>query len=287
MFQAGLILEGGAERGVFTAGALDYLMEEEIWFSYVCGVSAGACNAVDYVSKQIGRSHDAFIPKDPSYRMVQPSALFTQHALIDMDMLFDDFPNRRIPFDYDTYFASEIECEMVVTNAITGKAEYRDDRTDRRRFMDICRASSSIPVFTPMVMLDGVPFVDGGVGDSIPVMHSMKKGYRKNVVILTQKAGYRKEALGKAMEAMYKALFRHYPMLVRSLMNRHLVYNRQLDLLEKWESEGRVFVLRPEMESVGRLESDPGKLTAFYDHGYERMKARAGELMDYLSSDSK
>ena len=189
MFEAGLVLEGGAERGVFTAGALDYLMERGIEFSYVCGASAGACNGVDFVSKQIGRSKAAFIPKDPSYRMAKLSAIPSQHALIDMDMLFDAFPNDLIPFDYDTYFASPVRCEMVVTNAVSGEAEYRDDRTDHKRFMDICRASSSIPVFARMVDLDGTPYVDGGVGDSIPLVHSMKLGYRKNFVILTQKDG--------------------------------------------------------------------------------------------------
>ncbi len=282
MFEAGLVLEGGAERGVFTAGALDYLMERGIEFSYVCGASAGACNGVDFVSKQIGRSKAAFIPKDPSYRMAKLSAIPSQHALIDMDMLFDAFPNDLIPFDYDTYFASPVRCEMVVTNAVSGEAEYRDDRTDRKRFMDICRASSSIPVFARMVDLDGTPYVDGGVGDSIPLVHSMKLGYRKNFVILTQKDGYRKKPAGRALEALYRSCFRKYPNLVRALLNRHLVYNRELDLLKKWEEEGRVFVLRPKEGVVGRLESDPKILETFYQHGYDLMKERESDLLAYL-----
>ena len=282
MTEAGLVLEGGAERGIFSAGAIDYLMEQGIEFAYSCGVSAGACNAVDYAAGQIGRSKRAFLPETPDMRMAKLSAIPGQHALIDMDMLFDDFPNRRIPFDYDAYFASPIAVEMVVTNALTGKAEYLDDRSDRKRMMDICRASSSIPVFAPMVYLDGVPYVDGGVGDSIPIVHTLRKGYRKNVVILTRRADYRKKEPSRAEDAFYALCFRKYPELLRAMRRRHLIYNRELDLVEKWEAEGRIFVLRPEMEEVGRLKSDVEKLSAFYDHGYDLMKERMDEMMTYL-----
>ena len=282
MIEAGLVLEGGAARGVFTAGVLDYLMEQRIEFSYVCGVSAGASNAVDYVSEQIGRTRDAMIPKDKKYRMVKLSAIPTQHSLLDMDMLYDRFPNELIPFDYDTYFRSPLRCEMVVTNALTGKPEYLDDRTNRERFMAICRASGSMPIFTPYVYVDGVPYVDGSIGDSVPVLHSMQQGLKKQIVVLTRRESYRKSAPSAAVAAFYRIYFKKYPALLEAMMNRHVMYNRQLDLVRKWEQEGCIFVLRPQVQEVGRLESGTEELMKFYRHGYELMKERFGELSAYL-----
>ena len=281
--KAGLILEGGAERGVFTAGALDYLMEQDFWFEYTCGVSAGACSAVDYVAKQHGRTRDAMIPKERSYRMAKLSSLVTKRALIDMDMLFDRFPNELIPFDYDTYFSSDLLCEMVVTNCETGEAEYLDNRTDPDTFMTICRASSSIPIFSPPVEIDGTEYVDGGVADAIPLIHSMKLGYRKNLVVLTRQKGYVKPAPDAASRRVYRTWFRRYPELVRMLLTRHTAYNRLIRTMEKWEAEGKVFVLRPEIQPVGRLEMNPDRLMPFYDHGYEVMERRFGELEAYLA----
>ena len=282
MIHAGLVLEGGAERGIFTAGVLDYLMEKELWLEYTCGVSAGACAGVDYVSRQIGRTRDALIPRDRSYRMAKPSCLLTQRSLIDMDMLFDRFPNDLIPFDYDTYFASDLLCEMVVTDCATGRAEYMDDRKDRDRFMTICRASSSIPVFAPPVGIDGRLYVDGEVSDAIPVLHSMKKGYRKNIVVLTRQKGYRKKAPGSLMKALYRARFGRYEELLRRLLYKYTEYNRTLDMVEKWEAEGKLFVFRPTVTPVDRLEMNPDRLKPFYAHGYEQAEERFSEMEEYL-----
>ena len=153
--------------------------------------------------------------------------------------------------------------------------------------MQILRASSSIPVFTPMVMLDGVPYVDGSIADSIPIMHSMKKGFRKNVIVLTQERSYRKSEPDRKTEAFYRAYFRKYPKLRELMIHRPRNYNRMLDVIEKWEREGLVFVLRPETGVVGRLESDPAKLTPFFQHGYDVMRERLGEMKEYLTGFSE
>ena len=126
MVKATLVLEGGATRGVFTSGALDYLMEKDFYTSYVIGVSAGSCNAVGYVSKQPGRTRDCMIQKDKEYSYYYGFRKFIKEkSLMDMDMVFDRYPNEIYPFDYDTYFASDIECEIVTTNCVTGRAEYQ------------------------------------------------------------------------------------------------------------------------------------------------------------------
>lgn len=143
-----VILEGGANRGVFTAGALDFLMEQEYYIPHVIGVSAGACNALDYVSRQIGRTRDCMIVTDEKNRYVNKNikTIVEKKALLDMDMVFERYPYEIFPFDFDTYFASPQTCELVVTNCETGRAEYLDDRENKERLLAIGRASSSMPI---------------------------------------------------------------------------------------------------------------------------------------------
>ena len=139
--RATLVLEGGATRGVFTSGVLDYLMDQDLYMSHVIGVSAGACNAVDYVSKQPRRTRDCMIPEDKENSYYYGIREFVKEkSLMNMDLIFDKYPNELFPFDFDTYFNSEIHCELVTTNCITGKAEYMTEDHDRDRLMKICRA---------------------------------------------------------------------------------------------------------------------------------------------------
>ena len=279
--EAALVLEGGGTRGVFTAGVLDYLMEKEVKLPYVIGVSAGACNAIDYVSKQIGRTKDCTIIQDRKNRYIGTKDALKKGYLFDMDRLFDEYPNRLFPFDFDTYFASDIQCEVVVTNCLTGEAMYLSEKQDRERLLTICRASSSIPLISPVVDVDGIPCVDGGVADSVPLIHSMKLGHQKNVVVLTRNKGYRKKAPGKS-RLLYTAALKKYPNLLNALLNRYRNYNRVMELVEKWEEEGHIFVIRPEVEPVSRTEQNVEKLTEFYDHGYQMMKQRMEEMQAYL-----
>lgn len=282
MKKASLILEGGATRGVFTSGALDYLMEEDFYFPYVIGVSAGSCNAVDYVSKQIGRTKTCMIHKDKSDGYFDVKKAWRQKSLFDMDMIFDEYPNHTYPFDYDTYFASSMECELVVTNCLTGKAEYLKEDQNRERLMDICRASSSMPLVSPIVKVDGIPYLDGGVADSIPIIHSLRNGYKKNVIILTRNKGYRKK-ISNRTRAIYMTAFKKYPELVKSILLRPHIYNRTLDHIEKWEEEGKVFVLRPEVKTVSRTETNYDILTDFYQHGFDTMKREFSNMIDFLN----
>lgn len=279
--EAALVLEGGGTRGVFTAGVLDYLLEKQVKLPYVIGVSAGACNAIDYVSEQIGRTKDCTIIQDKNKRFIGTKDALKKGYLFDMDRLFDEYPNRLFPFDFDTYFASDIQCEVVVTNCLTGEAMYLSEKQDRERLLTICRASSSIPLISPVVDVDGIPCVDGGVADSVPLIHSMKLGHQKNVVVLTRNKGYRKKAPGKS-RLLYTAALKKYPNLLNALLNRYRNYNRVMELVEKWEEEGHIFVIRPEVEPVSRTEQNVEKLTEFYDHGYQLMEQRLGELQAYL-----
>ena len=283
MVKATLVLEGGATRGVFTSGALDYLMEKDFYTSYVIGVSAGSCNALGYVSKQPGRTRDCMIHKEKEYSYYYGFRKFIKEkSLMDMDMVFDRYPNEIYPFDYDTYFDSDIECEIVTTNCVTGRAEYMTEDSDKQRLMKICRASCSMPLICPMVNVDGIPYLDGGLADSIPIERAMEIGNGKSIVILTRNPGYRKKMPSRATVQLYSRAYKKYPNLIRSIVNRSIMYNRTMKLLEQLESEGKIFVLRPLIPTVSRLEKDYDALMHFYEHGYRLMRKEYDELMRFL-----
>lgn len=283
MQKATMILEGGATRGVFTSGVLDYLMEKDLYISHVIGVSAGSCNAVDYVSRQPGRTRDCMILTDKKDDYVHGfRKAIKEKSLMNMDMIFDTYPNETFPFDFETYFQSEIKCEIVATNCLTGKAEYLDERQDRARLMKLCRASCSMPLLTPIVRVDGIPYLDGGLADSVPIQRALTYGNRKIVVILTRNPGYRKKRVSKGMARVYREAYRSYPDLLRAIMTRSLYYNRTMEQIERLEEEGRIFVLRPQVKTVSRLERNAEILTGFYEHGYHLMGREYDRLTEYL-----
>ena len=278
---AGLVLEGGGSRGVFTAGILDYFMEKNLYFPYVVGVSAGACNALDYKSEQPGRSRDTFIIRDRALHPIDPMNIPRIGYIYDMDKPFYDYPHLHFPFDFETFKSSKMKCEMVVTDIDTGRAEYLSDDTDDDRILNICRASSTLPFLAPPVTIDGKRYMDGGLADSIPYARSMKLGYKKHVVILTQQEGYRKKQ-DKASDMLVRAVYGKEKALVRTCLRRPGVYNRQLEILKRLEDEGRLFVIRPTEKTVKRLESDLNELDRFYQHGYNTAVGIFDEMMDYL-----
>ncbi len=283
MINATMVLEGGATRGVFTSGVLDYLMEQGVYTSHVVGVSAGACNGVDYVSRQPGRTRDCMIHKEREYSYYYGFRKFIKKkSLMNMDMIFDRYPNEIFPFDYETYFASEMECEMVTTNCETGQAEYMTERHDRERLMKVCRASCSMPLVAPIVNVDGVPYLDGGLTDSIPVRRAMEIGNEKIIVVLTRNPGYRKKPTSRAAADLYRRAYRKYPKLVRAAIRRNYEYNRQIRQVEQLEREGKIFVFCPRIPTVSRIEKDYDALLHFYEHGYQQAKRKYTQLEAYL-----
>ena len=201
---------------------------------------------------------------------------------MNMDLLFDKFPNELLPFDFDTYFHSEIECELVTTNCLTGKAEYMTERHDRERLMKICRASCSMPLLTPIVNVDDVPYLDGGLADSVPVRRAQQMENKKIVVILTKNEGYRKKVISPAMQRVYKKAYKSYPNLIRTIFRRSFEYNKTMNYLDQLEKRGEIFILRPQVKPVSRLEKNKETLYAFYEHGYHYMERKFDDLMEYL-----
>ena len=283
LIKATLVLEGGATRGVFTSGVLDLLMEKGIYVSHVIGVSAGTCNAVDYVSRQPGRTRDCMIPADKSGNYYYGMRDFVKEkSLMNMDLIFDKFPNEILPFDYDTYFSSEMECEIVTTNCLTGKAEYMTERKDRERLMKICRASCSMPLLTPIVNVDDVPYLDGGLAASVPVGRAKEIGNEKIIVVLTKNQGYRKKVPSKGLQRVYRRAYHSYPNLVRTILRRSFEYNKTMNHLDQLEKRGEIFVLRPQVKPVSRLERNKESLLSFYEHGYQLAERKLDDMMKYL-----
>lgn len=262
----GLVLEGGGMRGVFTCGVLDYLMDHKISFPYTVGVSAGACNGLSYMSHQRGRGKYSNIDLLAKYKYIGIRPLLKKRGLIDQQLLFHRFPDRILPYNYKAYAENPNRFEMVTTDCRTGKACYWEEKYDEKRIIDIVKASSSLPYACPVIYVDGRPMLDGGIVDSIPLLRAYEQGYDKCVVVLTRNRGYRKS---EKKVFVPNFIYKQYPRLRVALRNRNKLYNAQLELVERLESEGKIIVIRPEKPIVvDRMETSTQKLTDLYLEGY-------------------
>lgn len=263
----GLVLEGGGMRGVFTCGVLDYLMDHHIYFPYVIGVSAGACNGLSYMSRQRGRAKYSNIDLLEQYNYIGFKYLWKKRNIMDFDLLFNEFPSHILPYDYEAYFSSPDRFVMVTTNCLTGEANYFEEKQDSKRVIDIVRASSSLPFVCPVAYVDGIPMLDGGIVDSIPLQRAIKDGFTKNMVVLTRNRGYRKKTKDIKVPPF---MYRKYPKIREVLGKRVELYNAQLDMIEHMEDEGQINVIRPlKPVTVDRIEKESKKLIALYEEGYE------------------
>lgn len=263
---SGLILEGGGMRGVFTCGVLDNFMDRGIRFPYTIGVSAGACNGLSYMSGQRGRGKFSNIDLLEKYHYIGIKQLLTKGNIMDFDLLFHTFPEKIIPYDYARYAQIEERYEMVTTSCLTGRACYYEEKRDPVRIIDIVKASSSLPFVCPIAYVDGEPMLDGGIADSIPILRAKELGYDNNVVVLTRNKGYRKPDKPTSIPPFF---YRKYPALKAAIRHRNSLYNEQISLVERLESEGKLLVIRPEKPiEVDRMERDTRKLLNLYEEGY-------------------
>lgn len=264
--RSALVLEGGGMRGIFTCGVLDNLIEREIRFPYTIGVSAGACNGLSYMSKQLGRAKYSNIDLLERYKYIGFRHLLLKRNIMDFDLLFDEFPNRIIPYDYETFAQCNERFEMVTTDCHTGQACYFEEYHSPTRIIDIVKASSSLPFVCPIAKVDGREMLDGGIADSIPIERAISQGYDNITVVLTRNKGYRKPNKPSTIPPFF---YRHYPALREAIRTRNLRYNNEMELIERLEAEGRITVIRPVNPiTVGRMERNTAKLRELYDEGY-------------------
>lgn len=279
MTKTGLVLEGGAMRGIFTAGVLDYLLDKNIKFPYVVGVSAGAGNAVNFVARQRGRSKQVITHEnEPSYYGI--SQLFENKKVLNLDKLVVEYALKEFPFDFKTFYASDTECECVALNCETGLPEYLSHFKDNEHLLKSNMASCSVPFICEPVELDGRKYLDGSLMESIPAGRAIEKGCDRVVIVLTREEGAEPTDYSKARRVVEMCYKKKYPKLCQTILARKDNYEKQMDYVRKLEREGRAFIIRPKTQAIRHFENDYNKLCGFYDMGYEQM----GEVYeDFLS----
>ena len=265
--KTGLVLEGGAMRGMYTAGVLDILMENNITVDGTIGVSAGATFGCNFKSRQIGRSirYNMKYSRDPRY--VGLRSLIKTGDLYGADFCYKEIPNKLDIFDVETYKNNPMDFYVVTTDVNTGKPIYHSCPNGDSKDIEWYRASASMPFVSRIVTIDGREMLDGGIADSIPIHKFREMGYEKNIVILTQHNGYRKKK-NSMLPLIKLKMGKKYPNLVHDLAVRHEVYNQTLDDLKKLESRGEVYIIQPKNPiTIHRTERNPEKLKNLYDTG--------------------
>ncbi len=277
----GLILEGGAMRGLFTAGVMDVMMENNIKFDGAIGVSAGAAFGCNYKSRQIGRVLRYNTKYCADKRYCGLASLMRTGNIYSTDFCYGEVPLSLDIFDFDTFEADPMEFYVVCTDVETGKAVYHRYEGRADHGFDWIRASASMPVASQIVELDGMKLLDGGMADSIPVKYFQSIGYDRNIAVLTQPAGYVKEK--NSMMPLISLKYRKYPDLVKTVANRHIMYNNELKYAAEEEAAGRLLVIRPESPiPVSRVEKDPEKLKQAYHMGRRAAEQRMTEILKFL-----
>lgn len=282
MSKIGLILEGGAMRGLFSAGVMDIMMEHGIHLDGIIGVSAGACFGCNYVSGQKGRAirYNKQFANDKRYCSFRSllltgnyyNAKFTYHIV----------PTKYDVFDNEAFLASPIDFHVVCTDVLSGEAVYHKCEEISHKLFEWIRASASMPLVSQIVEIDGLKLLDGGIADSIPLAYFQKLGYEKNIVVLTQPKGYRKKPM--PMLKLMKRKYRKYPNLVDAMSNRHNMYNAQMDYIEQEEKAGRCIVIRPkESIEVGNFGISANEMQRIYDSGKEAATSTIEKMRKYLS----
>ncbi len=283
MYQAGLVLEGGGMKGVYTAGVLDLFLDKGLEFSSVYGVSAGACSMCSYVAKQRGRALDVNVDYLDSKRYCSVESMLLTGDLFNVNTCYNLIPNYLNPIDKDAYDAYEGKAYSVATNIATGRPEYLRVK-DAVADIDMVRASASLPLVSRTVFINGKPYLDGGISDSIPLQKSIRDGNRKNVVVMTKEVGFRRKPTDSRQLALIKVRYAKYPRVAKLMKERHQMYNDCLDYIERLEKEGQIFVIRPQYASkVRRIERDKERMIALYDQGYQEAEALYDSLLEYLN----
>ena len=280
--KTGLILEGGAMRGMFTAGVMDVMMEAGITFDGVVGVSAGAAFGCNYKSGQIGRviRYNTRFCADRRYSGL--GVLIREGNLFRTPFCYEEVPIIHDPFDFDAYESSSMEYYVVCTDVETGKPVYHRYEGRNDHGFDWIRASASMPLVSQIVEIEGQMLLDGGISDSIPVRYFESIGFCRNVVVLTQPKGYRKKK--NSLIPLMKMKYRKYPDLVNTMANRHLVYNETLAYIAEQERAGKLLVIRPEHAlDIGKAEKNPDRLKAVYELGRNAAMDRLDEIRAYLA----
>lgn len=276
MYQGALILEGGGFRGVYTAGVLDFLMDQNILFSDVYGISAGACNAMNYLSQNRGRY--VKIAKeycnDPRYMGIRQ--LMKTGSIFNWQFSFYEIGEKYVLFDYDTFYSSPMKLWVGATDCESGQCHWFSNK-NRDDMLRSTIASSSMPLLSVMQQINGKKYLDGGIADSIPVQKALDDGHHKQLIVLTQNDGYVKDP--NRLMPLIRRKYRKYPQLCKAMEERHLTYNQSVHLAKELEKKGQAVVICPSKPMVlKRIERDVDKLQKAYENGFEDARAAFGKI---------
>lgn len=280
--KTGLVLEGGAMRGLFSAGVIDVLMEKGIEFDGAVGVSAGACFGCNYKSRQPRRAirYNLKYCRDPRYAGLR--TLIKTGDMFGADFCYHELPDKLDIFDKEAYDSNPMEFHVVATDVLTGKPVYQCLKEVDYDCCEWFRASASMPLVSRIVEVGGYKLLDGGVSDSIPLEYFRSIGYTRNVVVLTQPADYRKEK--NPMLPLIKLSLGKYPAIVEAMRVRHEMYNRQLEYVAQQEKSGTALVIRPPAKlEIHKVEHDPERIKAVYKLGRKEAHKRLAEIKRFLS----
>ncbi len=280
MAKTGLVVEGGATRGIYAAGVLDVLFEKGIRFDGVIGVSAGAVHGCSFVSCQPGRSIRYYLAYSGDARFASLRNLLFKGSYIGTQFCYQDLPEELCPFDHYTFENSKTQFYVTCTDVATGGAYYRRTPSLRGTGMDALRASASLPLLSQKVKLDGVELLDGGIADSIPLTAFQELGFDRCVVVMTRPSGYRKT---ESCSWLVKFLYRKSPAFIEAMRTRHIRYNATIDEVMRQEQCGQCIALRPSKSvDIAHLEKDPRKILEMYELGRADATVKIGAIRAFL-----
>jgi predicted patatin/cPLA2 family phospholipase len=278
--KTGLVLEGGAMRGIYTAGVLDVLAENNLIPDGVIGVSAGAVHGCSFVSGQTGRSIRYYMKYCRDWRFMSVKSFLKTGDVVHEQFCYHDLPESLDPFDNDAFERSPMDFYAVSSNLTTGKALYQLLPSVRGKKIDYIRASASMPLVSRIVEIEGKKLLDGGVCDSIPLKAFQELGYEKNIVVLTRPEGYVKKP---ADVTLAKKLYKDYPLFVQAMANRHIHYNDTLSYIKEQEQTGNVLVIRPSKDlHIKRMDRNPLHVKAQYELGRKDALHKLKELQRFF-----
>lgn len=283
MKKTALVLEGGAMRSLYTSGVLDIFMENDIKVDALIGVSAGALTGANYISKQIGRSAKINIEYCDNPNYIGIKALKKSKGWFGFDYLFNEISKNEVPFDEET-FNKNNECKFIVgaTNCNTGKTEYFEKR-DWKKIEKVLQASSSMPLVSNMVDINGGKYLDGAIECNIPIKWALDNDYDKIIVVLTRDETYVKKPISNKMKKAYALVYKKYPELIKTIYNRPQKYNELREKIKELEKTGRILILKPKTPiNIARLEKDKEKLKKLYENGRKETNDKLKEIIEYI-----
>ncbi len=278
----GLVLEGGGFRGIYTTGVLDYFMEQGLYIPNVYGISAGALNAISYAAKQPGRNAQINFRFCHDKRYISARNMLKYRCAFNLEFIFDVIPQRYIPFDYHTFFSSDVQVRVGATNLLTGKCDFfGKDEMDKKLFP--VRASAALPLFSHSFYLNNTPYLDGGIACPIPIFESIRDKNEKHIIILTKMPNFVRQP--SANLPIIRRVYRDYPQFVNVEENRHTIDHRQRKTCALLSKTGQAFVLQPKTPMhISAMRADEKSLREMYAAGYEDAKNAFPQLLEFLAN---